>query len=79
MRVGNYASGSARLHEAVRSLELAWLTAKEHWNDETSRSLEEHHLAPMFDCVKETIEAPARLAEIVGKAARDCDHREEMI
>ncbi len=79
MRVGNYASGSARMHEAVRSLELAWSTAKEHWNDETSRSVEETHLTPICEQVKATIEATARLTEIVGKAVHECEPREEAI
>ena len=77
MRIGNYSSGSARLHDAVKSLEQAWLTAKERWNDGTSRSLEELHLIPICDQVKETIEATARLTEVVGKAVRDCEPRED--
>lgn len=77
MRVGNYSSGAARLHEAVRSLEAAWAEARSRWNDSTSRALEENHIIPMCDQVKALIEATARLAEVVGNAARECEPREE--
>ncbi|MCH8828763.1 MAG: hypothetical protein IID45_04220 [Planctomycetes bacterium] len=76
MSVGNFSSGAARLHTAARSLEKSWAETREHWKDETARSLEETHLAPIAEQVQETLAATAKLAEVVSKAARECEPRE---
>jgi hypothetical protein len=75
MQIANFSTGTAKLHSAIETLALDWETAREFWNDETSRAIEENHLQPIFQQLNETIEATARLSEVLGQAQRDCELR----
>jgi hypothetical protein len=76
MNIANFSAGTAKLHSAMETLALDWQTTKEFWNDETSRAVEENHLLPILKQLKETVEATARLSEVLGQAQRDCEPQE---
>ena len=76
MNIANFSGGIAKLHSATETLARDWETTKEFWNDETSRAFEENHLQPIFQQLKETVEATARLSEVLGQAQRECEPRE---
>lgn len=71
MRVGDLSSGASKLALALKQLELKWESAKESWNDGTSRHFHKEHIEPLAPDVKETLEALGRLAEVLSRAARD--------
>jgi len=76
MNVANFSAGTAKLHSVIETLAADWESTKEFWNDETSRAIEENHVQPIFQQLKETIEATARLSEVLGQAQRDCEPRD---
>lgn len=71
MRGGNLASGASKLALAVKQLDIKWESAKETWNDHTSRQFHKECIEPLTPDVKETLEALGRLAEVLSRAARD--------
>jgi hypothetical protein len=75
MRVGDLSSGASKLALALKQLDLKWESAKETWNDGTSRQFHKEHLEPLSPDVKEMLESLGRLAEVLARAARDVsDH-----
>jgi hypothetical protein len=76
MQIANFSAGTAKLHSAMETLARDWDVAREFWNDETSRAIEENHLQPIFQQLKETVEATARLSETLAQAQRYCEPRD---
>lgn len=73
MTIGQFASPLAKLHGAIDALQRSWNLAKEDWDDETSRNLDEKHLAPALKELKDIIEATGPLAESMSQARRACE------
>ena len=71
MRVGDLSSGASKLALALKQLDLKWESAKETWNDATSKAFHKEHIEPLLPDVKQTLEAVGRLAEVLARAARD--------
>ncbi|MEI6037740.1 MAG: hypothetical protein WCQ91_07450 [Planctomycetota bacterium] len=71
MRVGDLSSGASKMALSLKQLDLKWESAKDTWNDSTSKAFHKEHIEPLMPDVKETLEAIGRLAEVLARAARD--------
>jgi hypothetical protein len=60
---------------ALKQLDIKWESAKESWNDSTSKAFHKEHIDPLMPDVKQTLEAVGRLAEVLARAARDVSDR----
>lgn len=68
---GELSSGAAKLALALKHLTVKWDSARDSWDDATSRAYHDEHIDPLRPKVKETLEAIGRLAEVLARAARD--------
>jgi hypothetical protein len=64
-------SGAGKMALALKQLRLKWETARETWDDATSRAFHKEHIEPLAPRVKETLEAVGRLAELLARASRE--------
>jgi hypothetical protein len=64
-------SGASKMALALKQLDIKWESAKESWNDVTSKAFHKEHIEPLMPDVKQTLEAVGRLAEVLARAARD--------
>jgi hypothetical protein len=64
-------SGASKMSLALKQLEIKWDSAKDTWNDATSKAFHKEHIEPLRPDIKETLEAIGRLAEVLARAARD--------
>jgi hypothetical protein len=76
MALGSLIDGAGQIKTAADRLEEVWSVAKSSWNDPVSRSLEEEHLEPLFQQVRATLDAIARLNGVLVAACRECEDRE---
>jgi hypothetical protein len=63
--------GAGKMSLALKQLHLKWESARETWDDATSRAFHKEHIEPLSPRVKETLEAVGRLAEVLARASRD--------
>jgi len=70
-------SGASKLALSIKQLHLKWESAREPWDDSTSRAFHEEHIEPLAPRVKETLEAIGRLAEVLARATRDVSDTDE--
>jgi hypothetical protein len=75
MRHFDLSSGAAKMALALKQLDIKWDSAKESWNDSTSKAFHKEHIDPLMPDVKQTLEAVGRLAEVLARAARDVSDR----
>ena len=73
MRIGDLNLGAARLHDALKSLELAWAEAQAKWDDASRRNFEENHIRPILPALRTTLDAIGRLSDVFARAQRDCE------
>ena len=73
MKICDLSSGAGQLTRAANKLRERWADTKNHWNDENSRQLEEHHLQPLVPQIQMTLAALQRLAEVLERAERECE------
>jgi hypothetical protein len=71
MHIGDLSSGASKMALALKHLLMKWESARETWDDATSRAFSEEHLAPLTPDVKQTLESVGRLAETLARAIRD--------
>lgn len=71
MRIGDLSSGASKMALALKQLHLKWESAKDAWDDGTSRAFHKDHIEPLTPDVKQTLEAVGRLAEVLSRAIRD--------
>ena len=71
MKHFDLSSGASKMALALKQLDIKWESAKESWNDGTSKAFHKEHIEPLPPRVKETLEAIGRLAEVLARAARD--------
>lgn len=64
-------SGASKMALALKHLQLKWESARETWDDGTSRAFHKEHIEPLSPRVKETLEAIGRLAEVLSRASRE--------
>jgi hypothetical protein len=72
MIVGDLVTGAAKLSDAIKNLQMHWEETKEQWQDAACRRFEEEHLAPLEPQVHLTLDAIARLADVLERAQREC-------
>lgn len=72
MIVGDLVTGAAKLSDALKNLHIHWEETKEQWQDAACRRFEEEHLAPLEPQVHLTLDAIARLADVLERAQREC-------
>ena len=71
MKHFDLSSGASKMALALKQLDIKWDSAKESWNDGTSKAFHKEHIEPLMPDVKQTLEAVGRLAEVLARAARD--------
>lgn len=71
MKVGDLSGGASKLALGLKQLNLKWESARESWNDSTSKAFHKEHVEPLLPAVKETLESIGRLAEVLARAGRD--------
>jgi uncharacterized protein YukE len=71
MRVGDLASGAAKLALALKHLGIKWDEASETWNDSAAKAFHKEFIEPLTPDVKQMLEAVGRLAEVLDRAGRD--------
>ena len=76
MKTWDLTTGAAKLADAIESLQVAWASAAEHWDDEASRKFKDRYLDPLQPKTRRTLDAVHRLAEVLGRAERECSERE---
>ena len=72
MALADLASPAAKMHTALKDLQVAWATATEKWNDSNSRHFEEQFLQPLAMTVKISINAVGRMDERIQRAEHAC-------
>ena len=73
MRPGNLHSGAGQLKDAAEKLHLAWMTAREAWNDHQAIEFEEEVLTPLFDAVRGVMPAIDQMSVTMNTATRSCE------
>lgn len=73
MRMGDLNTGAAKLRLSLESLDLVWSEVREQWRDANAKQFEEAYLAAVRPKVKTTMEAMARLANVLAKAYQECE------
>lgn len=76
MALGSLIDGAGQIKTATDRLQEVWAVAKSTWNDPISQNLEEEHLEPLFQQVRATLDAIARLNGVLITACRECEDRE---
>lgn len=71
MHVGDLSSGASKMALSLKQLLIKWESAKDTWDDATSKAFHKEHIEPLTPDVKETLEAFGRLAEVLSRAMRD--------
>lgn len=72
MRLWDFRSPAARLHEALDMLKKTTEGLQERWNDPAMEFLRTHYFTPLEGRVREAIEAISRLEEVFSQAAKEC-------
>ena len=72
MKVGDLHTPAAQLTDALVQLDAAWGQVRLSWNDPARHHFEDEHIAPITPTVRMTLDAINRLAEVLGRAEREC-------
>ncbi len=73
---GDLVSGATKISESLKLLLLQWEATTEQWRDAASRRYEEDHLSQLEPKVHLTVDAIARLADVLERAQRECSDGE---
>jgi hypothetical protein len=73
MKIADLTSGSAKIAAAYKKMRLNWEATKEHWHDENRVRFEENYLDPLEPQISAALDAIAALADVLGRAERECD------
>jgi len=77
MKRVDFISPAARLEDALKQLEAAWMATREHWNDSISQKVEEEFLLPVHSQVRTMMDAVSKMSVKMRKAEQDCLHPRE--
>lgn len=77
MKRVDFISPAARLEDALKQLEMAWMATREHWNDSISRKVEDEYLLPIHGQVRSMLDAASKMSLKMRKAEQDCLHPRE--
>lgn len=73
MRSCDLYTGANRIRIALERVEQVWDEASEKWNDRVSEKFREQHLDPLAPDVKLTLDAIARMQQVIDRAQRDLE------
>jgi hypothetical protein len=73
MRIADLHTGPAKINSAYKTLRLQWESTKEHWHDANCRRFEENYIDPLEPEIRNALEAIGNLAELLGRAERECE------
>jgi len=77
MRNADFMSPAARLADALKQLERAWMDTKEEWADSVSQKVEDDYLVPLHGQVQSMLDTVEKLSSVMSKAERACMHSRE--
>ena len=72
MRRVDFISPAARLEDALKQLEAAWMATREHWNDPISQKVEDEYLLPIHGQVRTMLDAVSKMSLKMRKAEQEC-------
>ena len=70
---------AAKIQNALDTLHLQWQQTSDYWRDEVQRKFAENHLDPLIPVVKNSLDAIARMGNVLDQAERDCGELKEGI
>ncbi len=73
MKFADLTTGAAKIASAHKALRLHWDDTREHWHDQNCRRFEATYVDSLEPQVAAALEAIARLAELLGRAERECE------
>lgn len=73
MRKWDLDTSGAQLRDALDELQIAWHETEDNWQDSVSGSFCEKFLDPIGPAIKKTLEATARMQQVLDQACRDCE------
>lgn len=77
MKRVDFISPAARLEDALKQLEAAWMDTREHWNDPISQKVEDEYLVPIHGQVRTMLDAVSKMSLKMRKAEQECLHPRE--
>ena len=77
MKRVDFISPAARLEDALRQLEAAWMATREHWSDSISQKVEDEYLVPVHGQVRTMLDAVSKMSLKMRKAEQECLHPRE--
>ena len=77
MKMVDLHTGAAQLTDALVQLEAAWGQVRLSRNDPARHHFEAEHIEPIPPTIRMTLDAINHLAEVLGRAERECidEHR----
>lgn len=77
MKRVDFVSPAARLEDALKQLEAAWMATKEHWNDPISQKVEDEYLLPLHGQVRSMLDGVSKMSLKMRIAEQECLHPRE--
>jgi hypothetical protein len=77
MKRVDFISAAARLEDALKELEAAWMETREQWNDSISQKVEDEYLLPLHGQVRTMLDAISKMSVKMRIAEQDCLHPRE--
>lgn len=77
MKNADLISPAARLADAMKKLEKAWMETREHWSDPVSQKVEDEYLVPLHGEVRTMLDTIEKLSGVLSSAERACMHPRE--
>ena len=77
MRNADFISPAARLADAMKKLEMAWMETREHWSDPISQKVEDEYLVPLHGEVRAMLDTIEKLSGVMTNAEKACMHPRE--
>lgn len=72
MRPWDLDTSSAQIRHAMEDLQRAWIEVSESWHDSVSETYCERYLEPLIPVTKRSLDAVARMQELVNRMQREC-------
>ncbi|MCH2115474.1 MAG: hypothetical protein MK171_11270 [Pirellulales bacterium] len=73
MRRWDLDTSAAHLRDAKDDLQIAWQQTEQLWQDAVSQNFCESELEPIGPAIKLTIDAVARMQQLLNQMQRDCE------
>ncbi len=61
MKRVDFISPAARLEDALKQLQMAWMATREHWNDPISQKVEDEYLVPLQGQIRSMLDAVGKM------------------